>query len=336
MPVAPERSSLDHYLAPLRAHLDDASVTDLCIQRPCEAFIDNGLSWRRVSLPFAHEAWCNGLARLIATATSQRVDTERPLLSATLPTGERVQLVVPPATTGGTVAVTIRRPTSRLYSLAQLAYGGLFRNGAAQAALGEGSHETLAALYKARDFEGFLRLAVRARQNILISGAAGSGKTTLTKALIAEIATEERLVTIEDSAELQLERHANHVRLFYSKDAQGLAKVTPKQLLEAALRMRPDRILLAELRAEEAFEYLRNVNSGHPGSITSIHASSAELAFEQLTLLVKGHPAGREMSRAEIHALLYGLVDVVVQCARSEQGWGVTQVWWRRGERAPR
>ena len=123
-----------------------------------------------------------------------------------------------------------------------------------------------------QDYEAFMRLAVASRKNILVSGPTGSGKTTWTKALIREIPAEERLITIEDAQELVLDRHPNHVRLFYSKDDQGLARVTPKQLLESCLRMKPDRILLAELRAEEAFDYLRNVNSGHPGSITSVHA----------------------------------------------------------------
>ena len=153
-------------------------------------------------------------------------------------------------------------------------------------------------LLAAGDYEAFMRLAVRGRKNILVSGPTGSGKTTWTKALIREIPSDERLVTIEDAQELVLDRHPNHVRLFYSKDDQGLARVTPKQLLECCLRMKPDRILLAELRAEEAFDYLRNVNSGHPGSITSVHAASAELAFEQLVLLVKQNPGGRELARA--------------------------------------
>ena len=158
-----------------------------------------------------------------------------------------------------------------------------------------------------------MRLAVRSRKNILVSGPTGSGKTTWTKALIREIPSSERLVTIEDARELVLDRHPNHVRLFYSKDDQGVARVTPKQLLESCLRMKPDRILLAELRAEEAFDYLRNVNSGHPGSITSVHATSAELAFEQLVLLVKQNPGGRELARSDIKSLLYLLIDVVIQ-----------------------
>ena len=155
-------------------------------------------------------------------------------------------------------------------------------------------------LLDAQDYEAFMRLAVVSRKNILVSGPTGSGKTTWTKALIREIPSEERLITIEDAQELVLDRHPNHVRLFYSKDDQGLARVTPKQLLESCLRMKPDRILLAELRAEEAFDYLRNVNSGHPGSITSVHAASAELAFEQLVLLVKQSRGGQELPRADI------------------------------------
>src|ERR1700727_3736135 len=149
-----------------------------------------------------------------------------------------------------------------------------------------------------------MRLAGGSRKNIVVSGPTGSGKTTWTKALIREIPSDERLVTIEDAKELVLDRHPNHVRLYYSKDDQGLSRVTPKQLLESFLRMKPDRILLAELRAEEAFDYLRNVNSGHPGSITSIHAGSCELAFEQLVLLVKQSAAGRELARRHLQKFL--------------------------------
>src|SRR6202012_1251062 len=178
------------------------------------------------------------------------------------------------------------------------------------------------------NYEAFMRLAVVSRKNIIVSGATGSGKTTWTKALIREIPPDERLVTIEDARELVLDRHANHVRLFYSKDGQGLARVTPKKLLECCLRMKPDRILLAELRAEEAFDYLRNVNSGHPGSITSVHATSAELAFEQLVLLVKQSSAGRELSRSDIKQLLYLLVDIVIQFDSQQHRRVIREIWY--------
>lgn len=187
----------------------------------------------------------------------------------------------------------------------------------------------LAGLLQAENWEDFLRAAVRARKNIIVSGATGSGKTTLTKALLLEIPADERLITLEDAAELKLDGHPNAVRLFYSKDEQGLARVTPKRLLEACLRMRPDRILLAELRSDEAYYYLRNVNSGHPGSITSVHASSAQLAFEQLTLLVKESAAGRELPRAEILGLLHQQVDIVVQCSVSDSKRLVREIWFK-------
>jgi type IV secretion system protein VirB11 len=128
-----------------------------------------------------------------------------------------------------------------------------------------------------------------------------------------------------------LDRHPNHVRLFYSKDDQGVARVTPKQLLESCLRMKPDRILLAELRADEAFDYLRNVNSGHPGSITSIHAASAELAFEQLVLLVKQNSAGRDLARGDIKSLLYLLVDVVIQFGVERHERFIKEIWYDPG-----
>jgi type IV secretion system protein VirB11 len=213
--------------------------------------------------------------------------------------------------------------------LVELATRGLFaRCRPAGAAVG-GDRLALARHFTGGDFQAFLALAVRARLNIVVAGATGSGKTTLTKALIREIAPTERLISIEDAAELEFGRHANVVRLFYSKDGQGLARVTPKQLVEASLRLRPDRILLAELRGEEAYYFLRNVSSGHPGSITSVHAGGCDLAFEQLGLLVKESAPGREMALGDIHRLLRQTVDVVVHCGREAGARHVQELWWR-------
>jgi type IV secretion system protein VirB11 len=173
----------------------------------------------------------------------------------------------------------------------------------------------------------FFELAVRSRLNILISGATGSGKTTFSKGLIKLIPENERLLTIEDTRELVVP-HKNVVHMIYSKDGTGTAKVTAKELLESALRMRPDRILLQELRDGTAFFYLRNVNSGHPGSITTIHADSAELAFEQLTLLVKESEGGAELARDDIRALLKILVDVVVQMKKVDGKFRMTEIYY--------
>jgi type IV secretion system protein VirB11 len=215
-----------------------------------------------------------------------------------------------------------------VWSIEELTGRGALRGTLPAGAHGPDSDSELLGLYAARDYAAFMQLAVRARKNIIVSGATGSGKTTWTKALIREIPADERLVTIEDARELVLDGHPNHVRLYYSKDDQGLARVTPKQLLECCLRMRPDRILLAELRAEEAFDYLRNVNSGHPGSITSVHATSAELAFEQLMLLVKQSAGGRGLARADIKSLLYLLIDVVIQCGLERHRRVIREVWF--------
>jgi type IV secretion system protein VirB11 len=323
-----DASALGLTLRALRPLLANAEVMELCINRPMEAFLETREGWQRESLPFADFEWCSRLAKLVANSTQQRIDATAPLLSASLPTGERVQIVMPPATTAGCVAITIRRPADQVWSIEELGRRGIFRGTRQAGRKLDDTEEQLLSLLASSEYEAFMRLAVRSRKNILVSGPTGSGKTTWTKALIREIPSSERLVTIEDAKELVLDRHPNHVRLFYSKDDQGVARVTPKQLLESCLRMKPDRILLAELRAEEAFDYLRNVNSGHPGSITSVHATSAELAFEQLVLLVKQNPGGRELARSDIKSLLYLLVDVVIQFGVERHERFIREIWY--------
>ena len=327
-PVVAESSALDLTLRALRPILVDRkspSSASTGRARPLSRRARDGTAYR---CAFASYEWCLGLAKLVANSTRQRIDDESPLLSAALPGGERIQIVLPPATTPGTVAITIRRPADEVWTLDELAERGVFRTTRRASEALDDTEEALLQLLEARDYRAFMRLAVTSRKNILVSGPTGSGKTTFTKALIREIPGDERLITIEDAKELVLDRHPNHVRLFYSKDDQGLARVTPKQLLECCLRMKPDRILLAELRGEEAFDYLRNVNSGHPGSITSIHAASAELAFEQLVLLVKQSRAGQELAREEIKNLLYLLIDVVMQFGVEHRERFIKEVWY--------
>jgi len=323
-----EMSALALTLRALRPMLADPEVTELCINRPLEAFLETSQGWRREPLPFADFDWCSRLAKLVANSTQQRIDATSPLLSASLPGGERVQIVIPPATSAGCVAITIRRPANQVWSIEELSSRGIFRHARTAGRTLDDTEQELLRLLRTSEYEDFMRLAVRSRRNILVSGPTGSGKTTWTKALIREIPGDERLVTIEDAKELVLDRHPNHVRLFYSKDDQGVARVTPKQLLESCLRMKPDRILLAELRAEEAFDYLRNVNSGHPGSITSVHATSAELAFEQLVLLVKQNQGGRDLARSDIKSLLYLLIDVVIQFGVEGHQRFIKEIWF--------
>lgn len=322
-----ETSALDLTLRALRPLLTD-DVTDLCINSPREAFIESSAGWHREILPFADFAWCQRLAKLVAHATRQRVDETSPLLSAWLPSGERVQIVLPPATTAGCVVVTIRRPSESAWSLEELTARGIYERTQRASRELDTTETDLLNLLSSERYEEFVRRAVLTKKNIVVSGPTGAGKTTFTKALVRAIPSDERLIAIEDARELALDTHPNHVRLYYSKGDQGLAKVKPKELLEACLRLRPDRILLAELRGGEAYEYLRNVNSGHPGSITSVHAASAELAFEQLMLLVKQSPGGQELSRTDIKNLLYLLVDVVIQFGVERQRRFIKEIWY--------
>ncbi|HBI19709.1 MAG TPA: P-type DNA transfer ATPase VirB11 [Brevundimonas sp.] len=318
---------LDHYLAPLRPLMAPDDVTELVINRPGEVGIEHGGRWRWCEEPILTEAWLRTLAVAAAAFTRQDVNEAHPICSTALPGEERCQIVLPPVAPAGTVSITIRKPSRRHMGLDDFAAAALFEAVAAtDEAKGDPVDDQLVALKAAGDWTGFFRLAVISRRNILISGATGSGKTTFAKGLIESIPEHERLLTIEDTRELVVP-HRNVVHLLYSKDGQGLAQVTPKALLESALRMRPDRILLQELRDGSAFFYLRNVNSGHPGSITTVHADSAALAFEQLTLLVRESEGGRDLPRDDIRALLHLLIDVVVQMKKVDGRFRLTEVW---------
>ncbi|MGA0608342.1 P-type DNA transfer ATPase VirB11 [Phenylobacterium sp. VNQ135] len=320
-----DTSVLRHYLAPLQAHLAGDDVTELVVNRPRELGVEGAGGWRWHDAPELDETWLATLARAAAAFTAQDVTPETPICSTVLPGGERCQVVLPPA--AERLSITLRKPASSALDLDAFARTGLFET--VRLATDELSEDeqALVALRDAGDWPAFFRRAVRGRRNILISGATGSGKTTFAKGLVQLIPAEERLLTIEDARELSVP-HRNAVHLLYAKDGQGLAQVGAKALLESALRMRPDRVLLQELRDGTAFFYLRNVNTGHPGSITTIHADSATLAFEQLTLLVKESEGGRDLARDDIRALLHMLVDIVVQLRRVEGRFRMTEVWY--------
>ncbi len=320
-------TALTTFIAPLR-HLFDGEVTEVCVNRPCEAWTEGHDGWRRYRIDGLDYEDLRQLAKLIATSTHQKIDETTPLCSAALPTGERVQVVIPPATTAGCVSLTIRKPSALRLSLDDYEKGGSFDEVALADSDDNALETELSALLAERRIAEFLNLAVRSRQNIIVSGATGSGKTTIMKTLVDLIPADERLITIEDTPELDIVRQPNHVRLYYSKDGQGVSKATPKQLLECCLRLKPDRVLLAELRSDEAFYYLRNINSGHPGSITSVHATTPELAIEQLMLLVKESQGGAHLSREDIKQLLFMLVDVVIQFRKVDGVRRVTGIYY--------
>ena len=328
MAEASDAGVVRELLLPLSRFLKDTSLYEIVVNRPGEVLTEGAEGWRHHTLPELSFEKLMRLARAIASYSNQAIDEARPVLSASLPDEERIQIVVPPATPKCTVSITIRKPPSVMLTLDDLERDGLFSNVSSPNRDVEPSDTRLDKILKAGNYARFLRAAVLARKNIIISGATGSGKTTLSKALIRHIPEHERLISIEDTPELVISQ-PNHVRLFYSKGGQGLAKISAKDLLESCLRMRPDRILLQELRDGSAFYYIRNVNSGHPGSITTVHADSAALAFEQLTLLVKESEGGRDLERSDIRSLLDVAIDIIVQCKRIDGRFRVSEIYFK-------
>ena len=302
---------LDAYLAPFAPWLERDDVTDLLVNRPGEVWVETTTgAAERFEAPQVTEVALTRLARQIAAASHQGVNREQPLLSAALPGGARVQIVSPPATREG-LALAVRKHVISDLSVDELARSGLFAGGGEPAERDEGR---LGDLLDSGDQMGFLKAAVRARKTIVISGGTSSGKTTLLNALVKEIDRSERLIVIEDAPEIRLV-NANAVGLIAARGEQGEARVDADDLLAAALRMRPDRILLGELRGREAFAWLRAVNSGHPGSITTVHADSPAGAIDQIALLAM--TSGLDLGWSQIQTYVRKVVDIIVQLDRT-------------------
>lgn len=306
---------LHRYLAPLAEMLARADVTDIYVNRPGELWIETlSGAIERHAAPALDTATLDRLARQIAAQSHQGISREHPLLSATLPDGARVQIVAPPATRGGLV-LAIRKHVSADLTLADYVAGGAFADTRMGRQAGRSAlDEQLAALLAAGDVAGLLATAVRARKTILVAGGTSTGKTTFLNALLREVPADERLILIEDTPELQV-RHANAVGLLASRSALGEARVTTDDLLGASLRMRPDRIIVGELRGSEAYTFLRAINTGHPGSMTTVHADSPERAIDQIALLVL--QTGTRLGREDVHHFVRATVDVFVQLERS-------------------
>lgn len=293
--------------------MESQDVTEICINRPGELYLETRSGWERVDVP----SLTFERARQFCTAvvnesnTGQRITDADPMVSLTFPSGPRAQFVIPPACDGGKVSITIRLPSKHTRTLAQYQQDGFFDQILEQEAGLNTQDQELLALRHSRDYAEFFKRAVQYRKNIVVSGATGSGKTTFMKSLVNHIPTDERLVTIEDARELFITQ-PNVVHLLYSKGGQSSSNVSAKTCMEACLRMKPDRIILAELRGDEAFYFIRNCASGHPGSITSCHAGSPEQTWDQLALMVKASAEGSGLEFAVIKRLLQMTIDIVV------------------------
>ncbi len=319
---------LDAYLRPLAEWLARPDVTDILINAPGEVWVETvGGRLERHDAPELNEQTLWRLAGQIAAAAHQGISREHPLLAATLPGGERVQIVAPPATRGP-MCIAIRKQVVSDLGLDDYTASGAFdRVRAGDLDDGHDEDMDLHAALARHDMAQFLRMAVRRRKNIIVSGGTSTGKTTFLNALVKEIPERERLVLIEDTPEVRM-THPNAVGLIAARGGQGEARVSVEDLLQASLRLRPDRIILGELRGPEAYSFLRAVNSGHPGSITTVHADSPRAAVDQIALMVL--QAGANLGRAEIVEYVGGVVDVAVQLARVDGRRQVAEVALRR------
>ena len=315
------------YLAPFTPWLDRPDVTDILVNQPGEVWIDGAKGFERIETPDVTNTMLQRLAQQIAAHTAQGVSREHPLLAATLPDGARVQVVTPPATRQH-VSLAIRKHVVQDLTLSDYDAAGAFANTRRAGAGGRGaSDEEMAGLLDRGELRSFFSKAVRDGRNIVISGGTGTGKTTFLNALLKEIPQSDRLVVIEDTPEVKLV-HANAVGLVAVGSELGETRVGIDELLRASLRMRPDRLMVGEIRGPEAFTFLRAVNTGHPGSLTTVHADSPEGALEQIAFMTL--QAGLTLTRADVMDYARSVIDIIVQLGRVQGKRGVSSVAFHR------
>ncbi len=310
-------TALDTYLLPLAAYFQEEGVSEISINRPKEIWVESYGEMRREEVSAFDLDHLKSLAHLVAQSTEQMVSEEKPLLSATLPQGYRIQVVFPPACEPRTVAMSIRKQTILDFDLDKYEALGAFQSTLVREE-GDPRDRHLRQLLDAGEIKEFIIRAIQYKKNIIISGGTSTGKTTFMNAALKEIPPSERIITCEDAREIQIDHIPNRVHLLASRGGQGRAGVTMQDLIEACLRLRPDRLIVGELRGKEAFTFMRAVNTGHPGSVSTLHADTPALAFEQLILMIM--QAGLGITREQIREYVHNVVNVVVQLKRGERG----------------
>lgn len=309
--------ALEVYLKPINYILQQEGITEISINKPNEAWVEKKGDMFKVEMPGYDIKHLKSLGRLVAEATDQKISEENPLLSATLPSGYRIQVVFPPACENETVVMSIRKKSDIIWSLDDYEKMGAFST-TSVGAVKDDSNTILSKLLKAKMIKEFLYKAILSKKNLIISGGTSTGKTTFANACLKAIPRVERLITVEDAREIDLSWLPNRVHLLSSRGGQGRANVTAQDLIEACLRLRPDRIIVGELRGKEAFSFLRAINTGHPGSISTLHADTPKMALQQLKLMVM--QAGLGMPPDDILSYINNVIDIVVQLKRGAKG----------------
>jgi len=282
-------------LGPIEPLLKDDSINDILINTHKRVFVERRGVLEETGIRFRDEAHLMRIVNKIVAAIGRRVDESSPMVDARLDDGSRVNIAIRPISVDGPL-VSIRKFSKNPYSLERLVEFNSIRPAMID----------------------LLRIAVQTRKSILVSGGTGSGKTTLLNALSSYISPKERLLTIEDAAELQLQQP--HVGRLETRppNVEGKGEVRQRELVKNALRMRPDRIIVGEVRGEEAFDMLQAMNTGHEGSMTTIHANTPRDALSRLEQMVG--MAGMAMTHDSIRSQIAAAIDIVVQTQRLSDG----------------
>ncbi|OOF40062.1 P-type DNA transfer ATPase VirB11 [Rodentibacter rarus] len=310
-------------------YLSMDGVTEIAVNRPNEIFIERNSHWEYMEVGQITYDSCFRFANALATYNADIIHDTKPILSSVLPSGERVQVVMYPACEKDTISITIRKPSQTFYSLDDYVKSGFFNRIIQQTKQISDVDRELLGLYQQGQYAEFLKKAVLYGKNIVIAGETGSGKTTLMKALTDYIPLDERLITIQDTPELAMRRHKNYVHLFYPSEAKHNDIITATSLLKSCLRMKPDRILLAELRSGETYDFINVISSGHNGSITSCHTGSVKETWERLIMMTLQNEQGRTLSYDVILRLLVQTIDIIVHVTKTpEHGRHITEMYF--------
>lgn len=302
--------ALEKHLEPLKPFLQTAGVTEVCINQPGLIFVEKSGCFTRHDIKILEFSFLEALANLIAEFNHKVFP--HPLLSGYLPTGERIQCIMSPACEKNKVIYSIRCHSRSEMSLQDYEETGVFDEFSAVNKDTTKETETLLKqLHIKRNIAEFLKLAMSTKKNIIISGGTGTGKTTFLNACLKFIPDTERLITIEDTREVKVAQ-ANKVHLLFNEDDKN---ITAEKLFKACLRLRPDRILLSELRGAEAWSFLRAANSGHPGSISTVHADTPEGCFDQLVFMMQ--QAGSNSSEEKLRTYIQSIIPIIIQLKRS-------------------
>lgn len=321
-------------LAPLQDFLDDEQISEILINKPQEVFIERQGALLRFDIPVLTTQYLRRLFTLIANENKQCLSESSPMLSGNLHDGSRVQLVIPAAAQHETLS--IRKFTLKNLTFDDYASLGFFAkaqgvNLDSDPLIDNPDEVTLQRLYKTSNWPEFLAQAIRFKKNIIISGGTSSGKTTFLNSCTQHITLNERLITLEDTFEINVP-HPNLVRLKALKQVGGEAHhVSMQDLVQASLRLRPDRIIMGEIRGKEVFDFVSACSTGHSGALATIHANNPKVAFMRMAQLYKLNLIAG-MTDTDIYNVLHEVVDIVVQLAKTHEGRRLVEVYYKHAQ----